>query len=109
MSEQVAATSFDSLLDALGHVDRRRLLLALQQATAKDELPVEIEQVVPATTERDVLVSMRHVHLPKLADLGVIETTRADRAVTPGPRFEDVEPVLDMLDANRDRLPADWV
>jgi len=60
-----AVTSFDTYLDALQHVDRRRLFLEFQN-TKEATLPIEFGQLEYATAESDALASFYHNHLPKL-------------------------------------------
>ncbi|PSQ61895.1 MAG: hypothetical protein BRD21_08230 [Halobacteriales archaeon SW_8_66_22] len=103
-----AVTSFDTYLDALGHVERRRLLLALLNAE-EAALPIELDQLEYETAESDVLLSFRHNHLPKLEDLGFVDATPDQHLVTRGTRFEEIKPLLKHLDTHRDRLPPDWV
>jgi len=109
MSEEVLSASFDSHLDALGHVDRRRLLLALLDAKTAGGLPVEIDRLERDTATTPLRVSMHHVHLPKLDDYGIVDVNRDRYTVTPGPRFDEIRPLLELLDENRDRLPDDWL
>jgi hypothetical protein len=108
MSEEITSTPFDAHLDALGHADRRRLLLALLDASAEGDLPVDVDRLTNGTAE-DLRVSMHHVHLPKLDDYGFVDANRERGTVTTGPRFDDVRPLLELLDGNRDRLPDDWL
>ncbi|PSP79203.1 hypothetical protein BRC81_07005 [Halobacteriales archaeon QS_1_68_20] len=103
-----AVTSFDTHLDALGHVDRRRLLLALLNAE-EAALPIEFDQLEHETAESDVLLSFYHNHLPKLEDRGFVDANLDQHSVTRGPRFDEIEPLLELLDTYQDRLPPDWV
>jgi len=108
MSEEVTSASFDAHLDALGHADRRRLLLTLLDASAEGDLPVDVDRLANGTAEA-FRVSMHHVHLPKLDDYGFADTNLDRYTVTPGPRFDEIRPLLELLDGNRDRLPDDWL
>jgi len=103
-----AVTSFDTHLDALGHVDRRRLLLALLHAE-EASLPIELDQLEYETAESDVLASFHHSHLPNLENRGFVEASPDHHAVTRGPRFEEIKPLLELLDTHRDWLPPGWV
>lgn len=109
MSEEIVSTSFDSHLDALGHVDRRRLLLALLDANSENNLPVEIDQLGHDTSGTPPLLSMHHVHLPKLDDQGFVDANLDQYSVTTGPHFDDIKPLLRLLDTNREQLPDDWL
>ncbi|WP_049985413.1 ArsR/SmtB family transcription factor [Halobellus rufus] len=108
MSKEVTSVSFDSHLDALGHIDRRRILLALLHADTEGDLPVGIDQLVEGTDRSSARVSIHHVHLPKLDEYGFVNVTRDNHAVTPGPRFDEISPLLELLDQNTDQLPDDW-
>lgn len=108
MSTEVRTLDFDSHVEALGHVHRRRLLRALLEADPDAETPVDIEQFGRGTDTRDLKISMHHVHLPKLESLGLVRTDRERQHVGRGPNFEEIEPLLRILDENRDELPADW-
>ena len=103
-----AVTSFDIHLDALRHIDRRRLLLALLNAE-EAALPIELDQLEDETVESDVLLSLHHNHLSKLEDLGFVDATPDHHSVTKGPRFEEIEPLLELFETYQDRLPPDWV
>ena len=92
----------------VGHVDRQRLLLALLNAE-EAALPIELDQLGYETAESDVLLSFRHNHLPKLEDLGFVDATPDQHLVTRGPRFEEIEPLLELLDTYQDPLPPDLV
>lgn len=109
MSKEVLSTSFDSHLDALGHVDRRRLLLALLDANTEGTLPVEIDRLETDATGTGFQSSMHHCHLPKLDDQGFVDANLNNWSVTTGPRFDEIKPLLELLDTNRERLPDDWL
>jgi hypothetical protein len=108
MSEEITSISFDTHLDALGHVDRRQLLFTLLDANAEGGLPVEIDRLANGTAE-DLRLSMHHVHLPKLDDYGLVDANLDRYTVTTGPRFDEIRPLLELLDTNRDRLPDGWL
>ncbi|RAW45651.1 ArsR family transcriptional regulator [Halorubrum sp. 48-1-W] len=109
MNEQLSSPAFDSHLDALGHVARRRLLLALLDTSSADDGAVEFDRLASDSAEGDPLLSMRHRHLPKLEEHGFIDVDPDSRSVSKGPHFEEIRPLLELLDENGDRLPADWV
>lgn len=100
------STLFDSHLDALGHVDRRQLLVALLDANSGNDLPVEIDNSERGTGFQ---LSMYHIHLPKLQNYGFVDADLDRYVVTTGPRFEEIRPFLELLDANRSRLPDGWL
>lgn len=98
-------TTADQLFDALADVHRRRLLLALVDHNPQDVS--ELPGVPWAVSESEAgLTSKRHVHLPKLADYGLIEWDKDEQLVVKGPRFEEIEPILELLDDHHDELPV---
>jgi hypothetical protein len=51
---------------------------------------------------------MFHTHLPKLEEAGFIVWHQDTNKVEKGPRFEEIRPLLELIDAHADELPADW-
>jgi hypothetical protein len=87
----------DELLGVLDHEYRRRILLAL--ADSGDWAP-PVRPSMASGDEPDVLeLELRHVHFPKLEAAGLVEWDRERSAVSRGPRFDEVVPVLDALEA----------
>jgi len=101
--------SSDDVLDALGDVQRRKLLVGLLDHNPQDDTPV-----VVADSEQDQdamrrLISMQHVHLPKLEEYGFIEWDQDTHEVRKGPNFEEIQPLLELLASHSDELPDDWL
>jgi len=109
MSGKVAATSFEACLEALAHVERRRLLLALLNGASDEDPPVALYQLDSDAEDDTLKLSMHHVHLPKLEASGFIDVDRQQHSVTRGPRFNEIRPLLELLDDNRERFPDSWV
>lgn len=100
--------SFDDAVDALADVQRRKLLMALLEHNPQDDVPVVLTgEDGDDAVER--LVTMQHVHLPKLVDYGFVEWDQATHEVTKGPQFDEIRPLLELLDEHADELPADWL
>jgi hypothetical protein len=114
-----ASTLFDLLTSDV----RRRLLVVLcdrDSVRVPDELLTRGEaQTASSPSGRDgsgaVSASLRrqttqmhHVHLPKLADTGVVEWDRENGTVSRGPNFEAVEPTVRLLAENGHVLPGDF-
>ncbi|MFC7155252.1 hypothetical protein ACFQPA_07260 [Halomarina halobia] len=59
--------------------------------------------------DRETMIQMHHVHLPKLADHGFVRWDREAGTVTRGPQFDDIRPLLTVLIENRDDLPGGTV
>lgn len=101
-------TRLDTVLNALGDRQRRRLLFAL-----REENPLTVsESTVDGHSgrtyldglERDGLVSMYHAHLPKLDAAGYIEWNRETGEVVRGQEWEEIATVLDLFDDIDDEL-----
>ncbi|ELZ14037.1 hypothetical protein C478_07839 [Natrinema thermotolerans DSM 11552] len=97
----------DDAFDALANSHRRRLLLSLLTHNPQDVSTVDGRHWEIAETG-DELTRKYHVHLPKLADYGYIEWHREAGNVVKGPRFDEIRPLLELLDDNRDELPDGW-
>lgn len=107
-SQQVVETppGSDEQLQALSHVARRRLLVELMEQSSRATVPVDsFADGTVASVDR---VDLRHRHLPKLQDMGVVRWDREAGVVARGPAFRDIEPLLTLLDDHADRLPGDW-
>lgn len=109
----------DEVFEALADRQRRELLVELLESGQYyvPELPSGSQEIAEAnrgflreylSTARESsvgdeeLISMHLVHVPKLADDRFIEWDRADRVVTKGPRFDELVPVLELIDELRD-------
>lgn len=109
MNTVLEVISFDDMVDALADVQRRKLLVALLDHNPQDDTPIVIADSESGSDAVERLVTMNHVHLPKLADYGFIEWDRDSHEVAKGPNFEEIRPLLKLLDDHEDKLPADWV
>jgi len=58
-------------------------------------------------SRRQATVRLYHADLPKLAAADLIEWDREAETVRRGPRFEEVEPMLDVLATNAAHVPQD--
>lgn len=110
--------SYDDVFDALADEQRRQLLLGLAYREIYLLAPLSgVSQDLAAAHQGllrthlassrelpsvdEALVRMHCVHLPKLAAYGFVEWDQTDNLVTRGERFDDVEPVLELLDDQR--------
>lgn len=101
--------SFDDMVDALADVQRRKLLIALLEHNPQDDSAVVIADSESESDAVERLVSMQHVHLPKLTDYGFIEWDEDTHEVMKGPNFDEIRPLLELLDDHEDELPDDWL
>ena len=116
----------DTIFEALADEYRRRLLVDLldhasqpisrpsgaswEIAEANEDLLREHLSSSRAVDGADEdLLRVRHVHLPKLADHGFVEWDRDAHVVARGPRFDEIRPLLELLDGRRDDLPTPWL
>jgi len=101
--------TLDDCLDALGHIQRRKLLRALLVHNPQDDDSVKIDPDESNEEELERLIGMKHVNLPKLESYGFITWNRDTNEVSKGPDFEEIRPLLEMLDAHEDELPDGWL
>lgn len=117
----------DEVFEALADEQRRELLVELLESGRYDvpELSSSSQEMAEAnqeflreylSTDRESnaddkeLIRMHLVHVPKLADDRFIEWDRDNYVATKGPRFDELVPVLELIDELRDdRLVTDAV
>lgn len=97
----------DRALNALSDPHRRRLLMMInEKVQSDDDLPFHIETIRDQASieTNEIEIKLIHNDLPKLADLGYIKWDQADDAVSIGPRWDEVQPILFMIQQYRDEL-----
>jgi hypothetical protein len=101
--------SWETLFECLKARPRRRLLTGL--AAHDPAVTVRVDDVFAdeAGGSARVPVEYVHVHLPKLDAAGYIVWDDRTREVSRGPRFDEVEPFLELVQTHSDRLPDGWV
>lgn len=90
---RMSETQVDSMMDALRKLERRQILLAIldtDKPVRAGDLATEVDSVA---TE----IRLHHLHLPKLNSVGYIEWDPDTQTVTRGPQFDDIEPLLQLL------------
>ena len=98
----------DDLFTALSDRHRRRILACLLESDSAQQLIIP-EEVYRGDTDLQTLhMALFHTHLPKLSNMGFVDWNRGSHIVTPGPRFEEIGPFLEVLYDNRESLPGDW-
>ncbi|WP_408958444.1 hypothetical protein [Natrinema sp. 74] len=68
--------------------DLSRYLTAADRETDLDD----------AAGTRTAAIALHHNHLPRLAEHGVVDYDESEAEVTPGPNFDDLEPIIDCLE-----------
>ncbi|MEF8785720.1 MAG: hypothetical protein V5A45_07270 [Haloarculaceae archaeon] len=71
-----------------------------------DELdPLGLLKQKETTADSDVTqVSLDHIHLPKLADMGFIEWDRESGDLSKGPNWEEITPLLNLIQNDQGEL-----
>lgn len=96
------ATTPTTGLVALSNRPQRRLLVALSRRIPRDDTPVHSDDLGFVDEELDN-------HLHHLGNMGFIDYDQEDQTVTRGPNFEDIEPLLQLINEHEDELPNDWL
>lgn len=71
--------------------------VATQVAAREREIP---PHAVTDEQRREVTIALHHVHVPKLADVGILELEEGMEPLRPGPKAEPVMEVLAKLHAD---------
>lgn len=102
-------SSIGEKFDILSHPVRRRVLVTLdgQNPQQADEFVTNAMKGNGADLER-VALMMYHQHLPKLERAGLIGWDRDTETITRGPRYEEIEPLIELLNSHQSELPDDW-
>lgn len=98
MDSPTGQISIDDTLSAVSNVQRRKLIESLIADSPPDDA------ANPGITMNNDS-TMRHVHLPKLADCGVINWDRETNRVTKAPNFEAAKAIIEFLENEDGSLP----
>lgn len=85
----------------LANPERRQFLLALAADTPRQDPSADRMEA-----GREYRVRMSHVHLPMLEAAEIIERCEDDREITRGPEFDEIRPLLQVVDENTNRVGA---
>ena len=113
----------DSSFDALSNERCRELLVSLLDGDRRTvpELSEDTREIANSNEEllrkhldsrREIsgvdedLLRLRLVHLPKIAGYGFVEWNPDANVASRGPRFDDLRPLLEMIDDPREVPPA---
>jgi hypothetical protein len=86
-------SGLDTRLDAVGHAVRREVLFELRRGVREGAVGVSVASL--SGTDDAPGLALSHRHLPKLAEYGFVVV--AGDAVEPGPRFDELTPLLEFL------------
>jgi len=99
----------DEYFEALANTHRRRLLVALLDHNPQRDgvhVPEDIHEgeiALEALQEE-----FYHSHLPRLEEAGFIGWNRDTHEVVKGPRFDEIRPLLELMQNHAAELPDDW-
>lgn len=100
--------SGDTAFRLLANRHQRRLLLWFAEADPDEEAAIPADLAFLGDDVEQIESELRHTHLPMLAEAGVLDWDRGADSVRRGPLFDEMQPLLDVLVAHRDRLPDEW-
>jgi hypothetical protein len=101
---------WNDLLAALSDPYRRQLLVALLAHNPQDDDDVDPLDLVATGNDPDVLeTALIHKHLPKLDEMGVIKWDRESGEISTGPNWDEIAPLLELIESHRDELPEGWL
>jgi hypothetical protein len=91
-------------MDALSNPERRELLVALADESEESKILEYLQAEHDGSVDSEFEIMTHSVHLPKLDQYGFIDWDRENDTVETGPRFDDIEPLLDMLRPHEETL-----
>jgi len=101
--------SLSELFEILSHKHRRHVLWVLAHPDTRTDATISATRFTDTGDEPDVLqLALRHNHLPKLDDHGLVDWDPEAETLARGPRFDEVEPFLSLMDDNEEEIPQDW-
>lgn len=101
-------STLDEVFEVLSQSPRRCILTALANANPREETEFAPQDFTRDEQREDVLARLHHTHLPKLDDADFIEWYPDSKTITRGPRFDEIVPLVELMNAHRDELPAGW-
>lgn len=104
--DAIVGPDLDTMLDVLANKYRRRVLVALLEHNPRT-ITTHRSPTTSPSEQGTLMISMRHTHLPKLEEAGFIEWDRETNVVRKGPQFEEIRPLLELMEAHADELPDD--
>jgi len=101
--------TWNTLFACLQARPRRRLLTELAAHRPTETVhftELRTDESVPGAPIHAEFV---HLHLPKLAAAGYIVWDEQTHEVSQGPRFDEIESFLELIQTHAERLPDGWV
>lgn len=105
LGQKPDAERTDRVLTVLSHPCRRRLLFELyEEVDIEEGNSIEYSRLTPYETDQGS-IELYHVHLPKLEMAGYIDWNEAQKTIRKGPRWDEVEPLLELIYTHLCDLP----
>lgn len=99
---------FDEYLEALANRYRRELLLALMEHNPQDDTEQDPLDIHDSPLDEASQFNIFMYHLPKLDKLGVVEWNQETDEVVKGPDWDELAPLLELIDEHKEELPEGW-
>lgn len=103
------AVELDELFEVLSHPHRRRILTSLNEWKPREEDEFNLTELVTEDEIEEEAPGFFHNHLPKLDEAGFIDWDQERHVVRRGPRFSEVDPLIELMINHSEELPADWL
>lgn len=102
---------WNDVFRAISTDPRRRLVLSLMGTDDGEAVPLPEGVAGPRSRldSDEFLISLRHQHLPRLADDGFVRWESDPLVASRGPRFDEVAAVLGALEDYASELPTELV
>jgi len=104
ITDLLSTPGIDRTVNLLRERHRRQILLELSGGSGCHETDL----VVRGGERSDLASDLQETHLPMLEAEGIIEWDRETGEISKGPNFEEVEPLLQLMQRHADDLPPDW-
>jgi len=102
---RLQSREMDRILGTLSDSHRRILLLLLKRGGVL----TESDMMVRGSRDKEAVKhELIHTHLPMLEEAGYIEWDPETGTISEGPRFDEIAPLLELMENHSDELPADW-
>lgn len=99
--------SLDQAMSALNDTTRRRVLRALKEESPRQQDTFETGEFAPDDPDSETIqIDLHHRHLPKLDETGYIDWKEDTGQIRRGADFDEIRPLLKLLDDHPVKLPA---